>query len=113
MHMKGAVLLHHASPTECFCVIEYGYRACSHALAKAARLPYFEGHNMWRRDSMDTGSYANNPSSLSFASTLTPDWRIPPDRIRICARPDGSDWKLGVGAFGTVTGSFDCTACWK
>ena len=29
-------------------------------------------------------------------------WEIPPSRLKICSRPDGSDFKLGSGGFGTV-----------
>ena len=31
------------------------------------------------------------------------DWEIKPEDIEICKRPDGSDWRLGEGAFGTVS----------
>lgn len=30
------------------------------------------------------------------------DWTVNPKRLRICTHPDGSDWILGNGAFGTV-----------
>lgn len=30
------------------------------------------------------------------------DWKISPDEIEVCRRPDGSWWQLGTGAFGTV-----------
>lgn len=38
----------------------------------------------------------------SMPSVPTLDWIIPPDQIKIMRKPDGSDWKLGAGAFGTV-----------
>ena len=38
----------------------------------------------------------------SVASTEPFDWRIDPDSIKICTREDGSLWKLGSGAAGTV-----------
>lgn len=30
------------------------------------------------------------------------EWRINPEQLAICKRPDGSDWRLGAGGFGTV-----------
>lgn len=30
------------------------------------------------------------------------DWKITPDEVEVCRRPDGSWWQLGTGAFGTV-----------
>ena len=30
------------------------------------------------------------------------DWSIMPERIAVCQRPNGQEWKLGSGSFGTV-----------
>ncbi|KAK9804520.1 hypothetical protein WJX73_003899 [Symbiochloris irregularis] len=38
----------------------------------------------------------------NFSTTLEFSSEIQPSRIRICTRPDGSDFKLGSGGFGTV-----------
>ncbi|KAI7838603.1 hypothetical protein COHA_007611 [Chlorella ohadii] len=57
---------------------------------------------------------ASKVSSGGGSATLVPieeglprldpfsDWRITPDEIEICKRPDGSDWELGSGGFGKV-----------
>ena len=56
-----------------------------------------------------TFSQASNEGTFSLTASdeLQFDWRIPPSRLKICRYPDGSDWKLGSGGFGTV--SFSAT----
>ena len=39
---------------------------------------------------------SRNPSSTLY------DWELLPTDVRICQRPDGSQWKLGKGGFGEV-----------
>lgn len=34
------------------------------------------------------------------------DWRIEPQRLEVCKRPDGSYWKLGGGGYGEVPDLF-------
>ncbi|XP_011409752.1 PREDICTED: probable serine/threonine-protein kinase drkB [Amphimedon queenslandica] len=41
-------------------------------------------------------SSSHNPSSTHY------DWELLPTDVRICQRPDGSQWKLGKGGFGEV-----------
>ncbi|KAL4437815.1 hypothetical protein ABPG77_005727 [Micractinium sp. CCAP 211/92] len=50
------------------------------------------------------GPTADNPcfSSQELALLQLSDWEIRPEEIQILKRPDGSDWQLGSGGFGTV-----------
>lgn len=40
---------------------------------------------------------------MQGASTDLYDYSIPPARLKICRRPDGSDFKLGSGGSGVVS----------
>ena len=57
------------------------------------------------------GRQRNDPFQLPH----TFEWRIHPEQLKIAKRPDGRDWKLGAGGFGTVravcpqsAGAFKC-----
>lgn len=47
--------------------------------------------------SLFSGCQSNALPSLPWS-----DWEIDPRDITICRREDGSDYKLGAGAYGTV-----------
>ena len=51
-----------------------------------------------------SGSLGRTASIQSSALPALPwsDWEIDPRDIHICKSEDGSDWKLGAGAYGTV-----------
>ena len=55
-------------------------------------------------EDMNSSQVSNEGTfSLTTSDELQFDWRIPPSRLKICRHPDGGDWKLGSGGFGTVT----------
>ena len=70
------------------------------------REPYTSGNTKDSFGLMSTNpiTYGTNNSSLDTQTkeALHFGWEIPPDRLKICSRPDGSDMKLGSGGFGTV-----------
>lgn len=39
------------------------------------------------------------------------DWEIDPSDIKICERPDGTQWKLGAGGYGSVCSLLFSPAC--
>lgn len=53
---------------------------------------------------------ASDQSSLEMA-TLQFNWHIAPERMELCRRPDGSQWCLGKGGYGSVRAdvSHPCT----
>ena len=50
-----------------------------------------------RLSALPAGRQSNALPSLPWS-----DWEIDPRDITICRREDGSDYKLGAGAYGTV-----------
>jgi len=67
-------------------------------------------HASSRSDASGSSSLARSGSVQSGALPALPwsDWEIDPRDIHICKRDDGSDWKLGTGAYGTVRLAAGC-----
>ncbi|KAL4419698.1 hypothetical protein ABPG75_006796 [Micractinium tetrahymenae] len=86
--------------------------------AAGSWLPWLSGHTAEVRTSgtqpgSDRTSSSNLPggaagadhpcfSSHELALLQLSDWEIRPEEIKILKRPDGSEWQLGSGGFGTV-----------
>ncbi|KAK9816754.1 hypothetical protein WJX72_004692 [[Myrmecia] bisecta] len=75
------------------------------SIAGAVLLAAALGVIILRRRSPQQGGGAFSKGSSFGSGTHSGglDFEISPDDIRICTRPDGSEWELGVGQFGRVT----------